>query len=85
MMLAQYEPFLDGVERYDPKSPTKPFDPKAVTRASFEPKPKKVQQKGPLISFNRHPEYEPSSTIWGFQYTNVSISLRLAFKVSIHP
>ncbi|PKS11579.1 hypothetical protein jhhlp_003344 [Lomentospora prolificans] len=50
------EPFLDGVGRHDPKSPTKPFDPKAVTRASFEPKPKKPKQKGPLVSLNRHPD-----------------------------
>ena len=39
------------------KFPEKEFDPKAVTRASWEPKSRKPQKKGPLISFGRHPEY----------------------------
>lgn len=42
----------------DCRFPTKPFDPKAVTRASWEPERKKPPKKdGPLVSFDRHPEY----------------------------
>ena len=41
----------------DDRFPTTTFDPKAVTRASWEkPKPK-PKKKGPLVSVNRHPEY----------------------------
>ncbi|EFX04205.1 hypothetical protein CMQ_1133 [Grosmannia clavigera kw1407] len=36
--------------------PEKPFDPKAVTRASWTPKPVKPKQDGPLVQFNRHPD-----------------------------
>lgn len=34
-----------------------PFDPKAVSRASFQVKPQRQKQDGPLVSFNAHPEY----------------------------
>lgn len=52
------EPYLAYVQE-DSRSPFKPFDPKSVTRASWEPEPKKPKPKpnGPLLSFNRHPEY----------------------------
>jgi hypothetical protein len=40
----------------DARFPTSSFDPKAVTRASWEPKPAKPEREGPLVSFNRHPE-----------------------------
>jgi hypothetical protein len=46
----------DSVHR-DSFLPQKEFDPKAVTRASWEVKPKKPKKKGPLVSFGRHPEY----------------------------
>ncbi|KXJ92299.1 hypothetical protein Micbo1qcDRAFT_195198 [Microdochium bolleyi] len=36
--------------------PQADFDPKAFTRASWEPKPVKPKQDGPLVSFNRHPD-----------------------------
>jgi hypothetical protein len=52
-----YEPVMKDDERF----PTKPFDPKAVTRASYEAKKPKPKPKGPLVSFNRHPEYENAS------------------------
>lgn len=45
----------DDVGNY-PSSPSKPFDPKAVTRASWEPTPPKPKHEGPLVSFNQHPE-----------------------------
>lgn len=52
----QQQPFLDFAQD-DARFHTEPFDPKAVTRASWEPKPKKKPKKdGPLLSFNRHPE-----------------------------
>ncbi|KAI1763773.1 hypothetical protein GGR53DRAFT_496466 [Hypoxylon sp. FL1150] len=50
-------PYLYDADRRDSMSPEKPFDPKAVTRASWEPKPKKkTKQDGPLVTFNRHPD-----------------------------
>lgn len=41
----------------DSRFPTSKFDPKSVTRASWEPKPKRKPQNGPLLNFNTHPEY----------------------------
>ena len=50
-------PWMYSAEpRDDPRFPTTPFDPKAVTRASWQPKPPRPKQDGPLLSFNRHPE-----------------------------
>ncbi|KND86875.1 hypothetical protein TOPH_08492, partial [Tolypocladium ophioglossoides CBS 100239] len=46
--------------RNDSRFPGTTFDPKAVTRASWKPKPRKPQPSGPLISFNRHPEQAAS-------------------------
>jgi hypothetical protein len=43
----------DGDDRF----PTQTFDPKAVTRSSYEKKAPKPKPKGPLIAVNRHPEY----------------------------
>lgn len=54
-MGAQPPYMYDSVHR-DSYLPEKEFDPKAVTRASWEVKPKKPKKKGPLVSFNRHPE-----------------------------
>lgn len=56
-------PFLYQAERNyydsDGRFPRSSFDPKAVTRASWEPKPPPSPKKdGPLVSFNRHPEYD---------------------------
>ena len=54
--------FMYGAEpRNDSLFPRSSFDPKAVTRASWEPKPRKTQPTGPLVSFNRHPESVPPS------------------------
>ena len=50
------QPFMYDAVRSSRKFPEKEFDPKAITRASWEPKPRKPQKKGPLISFGRHPE-----------------------------
>ncbi|CAG8961143.1 hypothetical protein HYFRA_00002686 [Hymenoscyphus fraxineus] len=46
----------NAIRTHDPKSPQKPFDPKAVTRASQTPKPPRKKQEGPLVSFNQHPD-----------------------------
>ncbi|PSR78021.1 hypothetical protein BD289DRAFT_444509 [Coniella lustricola] len=40
----------------DGRFPFKPFDPKAVTRASYDYQPPKPKHEGPLLSFNRHPD-----------------------------
>ncbi|KAK0627764.1 hypothetical protein B0T14DRAFT_421036 [Immersiella caudata] len=42
----------DGDDRF----PTQTFDPKAVTRSSYEKKAPKSKPKGPLIAVNRHPD-----------------------------
>ncbi|KAH8911352.1 hypothetical protein BR93DRAFT_943364 [Coniochaeta sp. PMI_546] len=36
--------------------PSTPFDPKAVTRASFQAKRPRPKPDGPLVNFNRHPD-----------------------------
>lgn len=51
------QPFLYESGQYNGRFPESTFDPKAVTRASWESKPPKPKQDGPLLSFNRHPEY----------------------------
>ena len=51
------QPFLYEGDKYDGRFPASTFDPKAVTRASWEAKPPKPKQDGPLLTFNRHPEY----------------------------
>lgn len=52
------QPYLYDSDRRDSRTaPTRGFDPKAITRASWEPKPKEMSKKdGPLVSFNKHPE-----------------------------
>jgi len=65
------QPFMyQPVENQNERLPYKAFDPKAVTRASMQPRPqKKKKQEGPLISFNRHPEYVYSFGL-ASHYTN---------------
>ncbi|KAE9363726.1 hypothetical protein N431DRAFT_497523 [Stipitochalara longipes BDJ] len=62
-------PYLyDPVKSDGSRSPYKEFDPKAVTRASQEPKPRRPQHEGPLVSFNQHPD---SYLILPYGNTNV--------------
>ncbi|KAL2157504.1 hypothetical protein VTH06DRAFT_6055 [Thermothelomyces fergusii] len=50
-------PFLyQPVNRDDERFPPTNFDPKAVTRASYERKRPKPKPKAPFVSFNRHPD-----------------------------
>ncbi|KAL4978473.1 hypothetical protein BDW66DRAFT_129638 [Aspergillus desertorum] len=51
-------PFLYGSpDAFSFRGPTDPpFNPKAVTQASWTRPPAKKKQKGPLINFNRHPD-----------------------------
>lgn len=57
-MGATRPPFMyQAVTRDDDRFPAIQFDPKAVTRASYESKKPKTKPDGPLVSFNRHPEY----------------------------
>lgn len=51
-------PFIyDKPSSYTFDGPTsRGFNPKAATHASWTPKPPKVKQDGPLITFNRHPD-----------------------------
>ncbi|PNP41297.1 hypothetical protein TGAMA5MH_07170 [Trichoderma gamsii] len=56
--MGQTAPFLYDAHREDSRFPTTTFDPKAITRASWEPKPKKKPTpKGPMVSFDLHPDY----------------------------
>ncbi|KAI2469944.1 hypothetical protein F4781DRAFT_392386 [Annulohypoxylon bovei var. microspora] len=56
------QPYLYDSDRRDSRSPEKPFDPKAITRASWEPQPKKKKHDGPLIAFGRHPDAQAVPT-----------------------
>ncbi|KAL4918251.1 hypothetical protein BDW62DRAFT_70088 [Aspergillus aurantiobrunneus] len=51
-------PFLYGhPDAFSFKGPTdRPFNPKAVTQSSWTRFPSKPRKKGPLVSFNRHPD-----------------------------
>ncbi|KAL1903016.1 hypothetical protein Sste5346_000929 [Sporothrix stenoceras] len=51
-----HQPFLYEAERSSSSFPEKTFDPKSVTRASWQPKPVKPKQEGPLVQVNRHPD-----------------------------
>ncbi|KAL2142694.1 hypothetical protein VTI28DRAFT_849 [Corynascus sepedonium] len=56
-MGASQPPFMyQAVSKDDERFPPTKFDPKAVTRASYEPKKPKPKPDGPLVSFNRHPD-----------------------------
>ncbi|KAI1344574.1 hypothetical protein F5Y15DRAFT_366988 [Xylariaceae sp. FL0016] len=63
------QPYMYDSDLRDSRSPGKEFDPKAVTRASWEPKPKKPKQDGPLVNFNRHPDAHqvPTSRTYNFR------------------
>ncbi|KAL2023998.1 hypothetical protein VTK56DRAFT_233 [Thermocarpiscus australiensis] len=51
------QPFMyEPVRKDDDRFPTAPFDPKAVTRASYEKKKPKPKPKGPLVAVGRHPD-----------------------------
>ena len=52
------QPFMyEPVRKDDDRFPQKPFDPKTVTRASWEPKKPKPKPSAPYVAINRHPEY----------------------------
>ncbi|KAK2006610.1 hypothetical protein LZ32DRAFT_595234 [Colletotrichum eremochloae] len=52
------QPYLYNAVSHDrdARFPEPKFDPKAVTRASWEPKPRIPKPEGPLVTFNRHPD-----------------------------
>ncbi|KAI0971350.1 hypothetical protein F4678DRAFT_432535 [Xylaria arbuscula] len=50
------QPYMYDSGRWDSRLPQKEFDPKAVTRASWEVKPKSPKKDGPLVAFGRHPD-----------------------------
>ncbi|KAJ4300221.1 hypothetical protein N0V88_002892 [Collariella sp. IMI 366227] len=51
------QPFMyEAVNRDENRFPATTFDPKAITRASYEKKKPKPKPKGPLVSVNRHPD-----------------------------
>ena len=55
-------PFIyDSVKKDTTRHSYKDFDPKAVSRASMQSQPQKPKKDGPLVSFNKHPEYALSS------------------------
>lgn len=59
-MGATRQPFIYEAVKDDDRFPASTFDPKAVTRSSYESQKRrksKPRPNGPLISVNRHPEY----------------------------
>ncbi|KAK0722135.1 hypothetical protein B0T26DRAFT_701451 [Lasiosphaeria miniovina] len=69
-MVGAQQPFIyEAVTNGDGRFPATTFDPKAVTRASYEPKPQKPKQNGPLVSINRHPDAHvvPGQRSWNFK------------------
>ncbi|TGJ81008.1 hypothetical protein E0Z10_g7769 [Xylaria hypoxylon] len=62
-------PYMYDSDRRDSWLPQKEFDPKAVTRASWEVKAKKPKKKGPLVAFGRHPDAQalPTGRIYNFR------------------
>ncbi|RWA05903.1 hypothetical protein EKO27_g9204 [Xylaria grammica] len=63
------QPYMYDSGRRDSRLPEKEFDPKAVTRASWEVKPKKPKKNGPLVAFGRHPDAHavPSGRTYNFR------------------
>ncbi|KAK0645544.1 hypothetical protein B0T16DRAFT_373559 [Cercophora newfieldiana] len=55
-MAGTRQPFIYEAVQDGDRFPTQPFDPKAVTRKSYEKKAPKPKPKGPLIAVNRHPD-----------------------------
>ncbi|KAI0020537.1 hypothetical protein F4780DRAFT_363695 [Xylariomycetidae sp. FL0641] len=74
------QPFLYESEWRDSRLPEKEFDPKAVTRASWEPKPRKPKQEGPLVSFNRHPDMHEAPTGRTFNFQPLSPATKSRIK-----
>ncbi|KUI54855.1 hypothetical protein VP1G_02248 [Cytospora mali] len=51
------QPYMYSAASFDDaRFPATSFDPKAITRASWEPQKVKPKKDGPLVSFNRHPD-----------------------------
>ncbi|RBR22767.1 uncharacterized protein FIESC28_04330 [Fusarium coffeatum] len=71
-MAPSQAPFLYSAVSNDSRFPEPKFDPKAVTRASWQaPKPRK-KQNGPLVSFNRHPDMHEVLTYRTNEYSSMS-------------
>ncbi|TDZ35075.1 hypothetical protein CTRI78_v011553 [Colletotrichum trifolii] len=54
------QPYLydDAGQNRTGRFPEPKFDPKAITRASWEPKDLKPQLTGPFVTFSRHPDVQ---------------------------
>ncbi|CAK7271228.1 hypothetical protein SEPCBS119000_004495 [Sporothrix epigloea] len=50
------QPFLYEAEQSLASVPGKAFDPKVITRASWQSKPARPKQEGPLVQLGRHPD-----------------------------
>ncbi|KAF4125316.1 hypothetical protein GMORB2_4156 [Geosmithia morbida] len=62
--MVAHQPWMYSAEpQEDSRFPGKSFDPKAVTRASWQAKPKKPRQNGTLLSFNKHPDHGSPNAI----------------------
>ncbi|CZR62234.1 uncharacterized protein PAC_12131 [Phialocephala subalpina] len=49
-------PYLYDAVKTDRNAPYREFDPHAISRASFQAKPRMKKPEGPLVSFNQHPD-----------------------------
>ncbi|GKT50227.1 uncharacterized protein ColSpa_10408 [Colletotrichum spaethianum] len=70
-----HQPYLYNAVSHDrdARFPEPKFDPKAVTRASWEPKPRKPKPEGPLVSFNRHPDPRMKSWIRSIRFVQLGL------------
>jgi hypothetical protein len=79
-MGASQPPYMYSPQRTSSQFPEKPFDPKAVTRASWEPPPRKPKPDGPLVSFNRHPDAHGVLSYRNNSYVSMSPRTKAAIK-----
>ncbi|EWZ46873.1 uncharacterized protein FOBCDRAFT_154365 [Fusarium oxysporum Fo47] len=71
-MAPSQAPFLYSAVHSDSRFPEPKFDPKAVTRASWEPPKQRKKPDGPLVSFNRHPDMHKVLTYRTNEYASMS-------------
>ncbi|KAB5535254.1 hypothetical protein GE09DRAFT_1143185 [Coniochaeta sp. 2T2.1] len=75
-------PFLYQSENMYDGFPSTPFDPKAVTRASFQAKRPRPKPDGPLVSINRHPDAHVAPTQRSFYWKPMSDTTKWWIKAS---
>ncbi|ROW05494.1 hypothetical protein VSDG_00206 [Cytospora chrysosperma] len=89
--MSSQQPYMYSAASFDDaRFPRTSFDPKAVTRSSWEPEKLRPKKEGPLVSFNRHPDahqfrgprapfktFGPNTTWWIKWIRGVQLGLRV--------